>query len=121
MWDFFHPFDFRKLRSRKLPDNANSLPVRTWSTTCTDVNDEVVKVGDRVEKYGQVMNFKAVVDSIYAVKRQSQNQQTHSYGQEFIWTNGHLSNKKLDPLREIGDTAADLVLSSYTLSPQVYL
>ncbi len=41
-----------------MPDHAVSLPVRTWTSK---VKDGDAKVGDRVEKYGQVLCFVVVV------------------------------------------------------------
>ncbi len=42
-----------------------------------------------------------------------------SSGQEFIWTERHRNSTQLDRLRDIGDAAADRVLSTYILTPQV--
>ena len=124
MWDFFHPFDLRQLRSRKLPDHAVSQPIRTWSH---GKNDAVVKIGDRIEKYGQVIQYivSSAAELRLIVCRREISFETDAYAvmvssvQEFIWTERHQSSAQLDPLREIGDTAADRVLSAYTLTPQV--
>jgi hypothetical protein len=52
--EFFSPFDLTNLKSRKLADDIAGQPYRSLSA---ESSDEDIRLGDHVEKFGQVTSL----------------------------------------------------------------